>query len=333
MNRLALLLTVLALFASRTLAANGKECLPERYFSDDDKLTIISVGYSFADNNLNTPWLLQSLTAALKYAGLKGEEVESPARSGVSDGKLLLTFCIDKSFARGEAMFLVVGPREHRLLARRTEKTRIGRAELEEAKAHVASDLKAISYEVMAPIDLLPQASPDWLIVTYADAQRTSNGQLRIDVQVFNPTAIEQQGIDVRLDFLGRSTVACNRASPRPPGQQIAVTIELGKGVAKAFTTEPTFGTELVEREARLYPEVCGHQPRFSLALGHTGLVSKGFNSIRYGFKQDGLVVPRNVRLYLSSFDGGQRDILRWPQVRVQLDGHVFPRALPLLLP
>lgn len=332
MKKPTVILGVLASIVGSAAAADGGECLAHGYFSDGQRVTSISLSYSFADAQLNAPWLLSSLTTSLRHGPVGAQRVERPAKAIAADGKLLLGFCIRGTFSAGESFELIVGPRAHTLLARSAGTSQVTRAALEAAGATMSPDLKAITLHVMPHIAVLPQAAPDWLILTRSDAQRTSDGHLRVEVQIFSPTTTDQQGIAVAFEFVGESTIACMAPVPRPRAQQIAVSIELGKGAAKAFTTEPTFGTELVQRKANLFPESCGNAPAFELFAGHTGTLFQGFNTIRYAFKQGRLLVPRSVPLYANG-DWGERDILRWGTVRVLMQGHIYPTAALLQLP
>jgi len=209
----------------------------------------------------------------------------------------------------------------------------ISRAELEQEKVSIAADTKAISYGYMPPVSLLPQPAPDWVIVTRKRVERNKQGHLRVELQFFNPTGADQQGAEVQLAFRAMGTMVCFSPTPRPPATQIQVSIEFGKGVAIAYTTEPTFGAESVQRRAIILPESCGYPAMLIVEVGETGIFSPGFNTVRYVFDKGILEVPKNIKLFAGSgLSAFHRDIFLWASLEARIKGNVYPKGVELPL-
>jgi hypothetical protein len=328
--RALLLCALISVGCREVYAAADYRCLEVgTSFSDKDAITEVAVSLGFQNDQLNAPWLFEALTVGLMHTDGTGKSRAVPRiKYEIENSRLVSFFCLSGSVVESDEMQFLIGPRKLKLLARRPSEVTLGRSKLEGMRVNMKEDTQLLTYGSMPPISLLLQPAPDWVVVTRKRMERTKDGQLRIELQLFNPTTIDQQGAEVRFTFSAPSFIECAGPTPRTP-TQVQVSVEFSKGVAKVYTSEPALGTELIERRATILPESCEKNAAFLIEVGPTGQLSPGFNTVRYAFGSS-LLVPSSVRLFMSKGMEQFRDVLRWPNVEAEIQGNVYPKRIDL---
>lgn len=185
----------------------------------------------------------------------------------------------------------------------------------------------------MTTVVFLQQPDPDWLTLLRSEVFLSTDGYLRLELDLQNLSKQQHPGVEVSLE--ATKTVSCEQ--PAGGVAEIDLAFSIAHGVLTLSSGDPQF-KEPIERRVTFSVDPCG-TTGFSAILGPTGVISAGqIFRIRYRFPPSVPVLDvRNKGLNVSGgLKAGSRlellSLLRNAgQRRITLVGdNVYPRSKDL---
>ena len=260
-------------------------CLASRLIGQDTFIEA-TIFLKFKDAKFNEEWYLRTLRPTLdgKLFNDPGAPIE-PVTARYSADEVSLTFCFE-SVPQDEPLTLKFG--RFRKLSLQSRPVRFLETNLPTGEK--------VHYGTMTQIRTLSQDPPEWGTVTRADWEKTTSGESRLTLQLFNPTDHELGVGDLFLNFLTRGGAGCGGivAGPVTPGTFIPVEVTKEPGGFTVSTSDPAFPGELIRRAVE---SKCGGE--FRIPLGFISSVSQGFTELRFRFGGSGF--PDLLRLLAAA--------------------------------